>query len=89
MDKRDQPIGFGDRVHYFIPGHGSPGGYSYVAGEMSYSDEGSHVLLVTEKEVGMPIHSGHCTVVSRGHDAAGQPLRDRYLERWPEALKTS
>lgn len=86
MDKNGKSLKFGDRVHYFIPGHGTNGGYAYVAGEMKYSENGSHVLLVNDTEIGMPINAGHCTLQSSGHDELVAPLRDRYMERFPDAL---
>jgi len=88
IDKNGMEIGFGDRVHYFIPGHGSSAGIAFVAGEMSYSEHGSHVLLVNENEIGMPIHAGHCQVFSRGHAETVAPLRDRYIKMYPKALKS-
>lgn len=87
IDKNGNEIGFGDQVYYFIGGRGGSAGLAYVAGVMSYSDRGSHVLLVNENEIGMPIHAGHCQVSSRGHDEVVRPMRDRYVRRWPAALK--
>lgn len=87
LDKNWQKIDFGDQVHYFIPGHGSPGGYAYVAGEMTYSEGGSHVLLVNEHEIGMPIHAAHCQLASRGHQDTVRPWRERYAKIFPKALK--
>ena len=87
IDKRGRPIKFGDLVHYYIPGHGTSGGYGYVAGEMKYSEGGSHVLLVGERYDGMPIHAGHCTIASSGHEKIVDPLRANYLRRWPGALR--
>ena len=64
IDKHGTEIDFGDRVYWSI-GPASAG-YAFVAGEMSYSEHGSHVLLVNEGEIGMPIHAGHCQRHSEG-----------------------
>lgn len=86
IDKNGMEIGFGDRVYWSLGP--SSAGYAYVAGEMSYSEHGSHVLLVNENEIGVPIHAGHCQVFSRGHAETVAPLRDRYIKMYPKALKS-
>ena len=85
IDKHGNEIDFGDRVYWSIGP--SSAGYAFVAGETSYSERGSHVLLVEEDKIGMPIHAGHCQRASRGHLDQVRPLRDRYLRRFPKALK--
>lgn len=87
LDK--QVIKFGDYVYYYIPGHPGTGngGHGYVAGEMDYSDDGSHLLLVDENHIGMAIHSAHCQVVSRGHEEKVATWRERYLAACPGRLK--
>lgn len=80
---------YGDFVEYDLrESHGGDIEQSYVIGEMKYSDDWSHVLLACPKyRAGMPIHSGHCKVLSSGHEAICEPLRGAYLKAWPKALK--
>jgi hypothetical protein len=85
IDMDGNEIDFGDEVYWRI--WPSSGGYAYVAGEMSYSEKGSRVLLVSEGKIGMPIHAGHCRLASRGHVAKVQPMRETYLKTFPKGLK--
>lgn len=80
---------YGDLVEYDLrESHGGNVEQSYVIGEMTYSDDRSHVLLACPKYPhGMPIHSGHCNILSSGHEAICAPLRAAYLKDWPNALK--
>lgn len=85
IDKHGNEIGFGDRVYWSLGP--SSAGYAFVAGEMRYSEKGSHVLLVEDGKIGMPIHAGHCQLASRGHDDEVRPMRDKYLKMFPDGLK--
>ena len=79
---------FGDLIEYDLrASHGGKIEQAYVLVEMHYSEEGSHVLVGTEEFQGMPIHSGHCKVISRGHESICEPLRERYLAQFPDGLK--
>lgn len=76
---------FGDYVSYDLRrSHGGDIEYSYVIGEPSYSENGSHLMLATEKYIGMPINTGHCRVVSSGHEELCQRLSDRWHKRFPD-----
>lgn len=88
-DKYNNPISVGSEVHYYIPGHGGGGGYAFVIGVMKYASADEDVVcLATAKEIGMPINTGHLTVMS-GIDthAISDPMRERYLQKFPGALK--
>jgi hypothetical protein len=81
---------FGDLVEYDLrASHGGKIERAYVLGEMFYSDDGSHVLLGNPGQLGMPIHSGHCKVISSGHETICAPLRKEYERRWPDGLKSN
>lgn len=76
---------FGDYVSYDLrASHGGTIGYAYVIGEMNYSEGGSHICLAGEKELGMPIHEAHCSVISSGHNDLCRSYRTRWHEKFTE-----
>lgn len=79
---------FGDLVEYDLrASHGGKIERAYVLGEMGYSEAGSHLLLGNPGVLGMPIHSGHCKLISGGHETVCESLRAEYERQWPDALK--
>lgn len=90
----DDELRFGDYVSYDL--RASRGGdieHDYVLGHMNYSKLGGRfkkdrgvALLGGPKHLGMPINAGHCTVVSRGHEAECKVWRDRYESQYPGKL---
>lgn len=76
---------YGDLVEYQWGAW--PAERAYVFGEMSYSENGSHVIVANPGQIGMPLSSGHCRLISSGHETICDPIRAQYLERWPNALK--
>jgi hypothetical protein len=89
-----EQLRFGDYVTYDLrASHGGEIEGDYVLGFMDYSHLGKQyktdrnvVLLGGPKHIGMPINIGHCTIVSRGHDAECMEWRKRYEDRFPGKL---
>lgn len=76
----------GDIVRYDLTAsHGGEVETAICCGTMAYGDD--VVLLATESAIGMPINEGHCRVIIGRDVFAGGRYRNRYLQRFPAALK--
>lgn len=78
-------LSIGDKVSYFIPGHGTPGGEAWVIGIPSFSD-GEHVTLADEDYHGMPINIQWCEKIGGADVVNALRWRDRYLSLYPGNL---
>lgn len=79
---------YGDLIEYDLrASHGGKVERAYVIGEMSYSENGSHVLVANPGQLGMPIHTAHCKRIAGGLEDIAAPIRAAYLKQWPNALR--
>lgn len=87
-DKHGTPLQFGDEVYYYIPGHGSNGGYGLVIGIMSYAENAEDIVCLAGAGVtGMPINTAHTQRTSAGSIELAVALREKYLKMCPTAFK--
>lgn len=85
LDRHGEPIDIGDWVVCSIsPG---PPELSIIIGEMSYRD--NVACVATDQFTGMPVNTGHLTLVGRTDDIDKcMALRARYQRLMPGAFKS-
>jgi hypothetical protein len=76
----------GDKVSYFISGHGVARSDAWVIGVPTFSD-GDHVTLATEAAHGIPLNVCWCNRIDGADPQSAMRWRERYLSMYPGALK--